>query len=348
MNFTFDDEQLRFRDGLRALLDKECTPELVRGLWETETGRSPELWATLAEFGVTGILVPEAHGGLGLDETDLVLLMEEAGAAALPAPLMETAAVAAPLLRELGDEELAGRWLPRIAGGEAVVALGHAANGFVADAHVADLILLGSGDELHAVERGRVGLVAHKTGDPSGRAFSVDWQPGDGTRVAAGAEGRRLLAAAFDRAALFSAAQLVGAGQRLVEKAVAYACERQQFGRPIGSFQAVKHMLADVAVRLEFARPVVYRAAFSIARAAPERSRDVSHAKAAAAEAARAAARTALQVHGAIGYTWELDLHIWMKKVWALDSCWGNASWHRARLAGMLLDSDPTTEEAAA
>jgi alkylation response protein AidB-like acyl-CoA dehydrogenase len=150
-----------------------------------------------------------------------------------------------------------------------------------------------------------------------------------------------LLAAAFDRAALGAAAQLVGIGQRMVELAVDYARQREQFGRPIGSFQAIKHMLANVAVRLEFARPVVYRAAFSVARDLATRARDVSHAKVTAGAAARQAAKAALQVHGAIGYTWEVDLQIWMKRAWALDVAWGTSTWHRARVAEAVLGPAP-------
>ncbi len=123
-----------------------------------------------------------------------------------------------------------------------------------------------------------------------------------------------------------------------IDMAVRYACQRKQFGVPIGSFQAVKHMLADLQVRLEYARPVVYRAAHSVARAARCRSVDVSMAKAAASEAAVKAARAALQVHGAIGYTWEQDLHVWMRRAWSLELAWGSGAWHRARVAEAVLD----------
>jgi alkylation response protein AidB-like acyl-CoA dehydrogenase len=134
---------------------------------------------------------------------------------------------------------------------------------------------------------------------------------------------------------------MVGIAQQLVDLAARYATQREQFGRPIGSFQAVKHQLASVQVWVEFARPVVYRAAWAVAHDAPARAVAVSHAKAAAAEAALQAARTALQVHGAIGYTWEVDLHIWMKRAWALDVAWGTRLWHRARVGAAVLDRAP-------
>ncbi len=277
-----------------------------------------------------------------MSEVDLVLLLEETGRAALPEPVVESAAVAVPLLAALEAQDLAERWLPRAATGHAMLTVGLSVSPLVSDAHVADLLLLADGDDVHAVPRERVGLESQPASDPSRRLFRVQWTPSASTRVAGGETGRRLLAAAFDRAALGAAAQLVGVGQRMVELAVDYARQREQFGRPIGSFQAIKHMLANVAVQLEFARPVVYRAAFSVARDLPTRARDVSHAKVAAGAAARHAAKAALQVHGAIGYTWEVDLQIWMKRAWALDVAWGTSSWHRARVAEAVLGPAPT------
>jgi len=340
MQFIFSEDQRRFQESVRSFLDKECTAARIRELWNSKTGRSAELWTKLAEIGVLGILVPEEHGGLGMDEVDLVLPLEETGRAALPAPVVETAAVGAPLLAELGAAELAAEWLPRVAAGEAVLAVGHAVNPLVSEAHVADLFLLQHGDEIHALPRSQAVLEVQPCSDPSRKLFRVAWTPSAQTRVAAGADGRRLAGAALDRAALATAAQQLGIAQRLVDMAVRYATERHQFGKPIGSFQAIKHMLANVQVRVEFARPVVYRAAFCVARDAPNRSVAVSHAKIAASEAAVLAAKTALQVHGAIGYTWECDAQIWMKRAWALDAAWGTGAWHRARVAQAVLDSE--------
>jgi hypothetical protein len=136
-------------------------------------------------------------------------------------------------------------------------------------------------------------------------------------------------------------AVLVGVADRLIAMAAQYANERSQFGKPIGSFQAVKHQLADALVRVEFARPVVYRAAWSLAEGDPDAGLHASMAKAMASEAATVAARTALQVHGAIGYTWEHDLHLWMKRAWALAAAWGDAAAHRARVLDILLARSP-------
>jgi alkylation response protein AidB-like acyl-CoA dehydrogenase len=181
-------------------------------------------------------------------------------------------------------------------------------------------------------------LTRQPSNDPSRRLFSVAWEPTAATLVADGAAGRALWSAALDRGALACAAQQLGVGQQLIDMAVAYACERKQFGVPIGTFQAIKHMLADVKVRVEYARSVVYRAAHSVARDVRTRSVDVSAAKVAACEAAVTAAKTALQVYGALGYTWEQDLHIWMRRAWSLDLAWGDGAWHRARVADAVID----------
>jgi alkylation response protein AidB-like acyl-CoA dehydrogenase len=334
MRFGFGEDQVLLQKTLRDFLRAECTPEHVRALWQTPTGRSADFWRKLADVGLPGLLVPEAHGGLGMNEIDAVLLFEECGRAALAEPVVATAAVGAPLLAELGDESLAARWLPGIASGEALVAVGHPANAFVADAHVAALLILSdAAGNLHAAERASVQLVAQPANDPSQRLFEVRFDAARASCVAGGTQARALLDAALDRGALACAAQLVGVTERLLELAVDYACQRKQFGRAIGSFQAVKHHLANVKVKLEYARPLVYRAAHSVAHSDPRRGLHVSMAKSEAGEAAAFAARTALQVHGAIGYTFEQDLHIWMRRAWSLELAFGTRPFHRARVA---------------
>jgi alkylation response protein AidB-like acyl-CoA dehydrogenase len=334
MRFAFGDDQLLLASTVRDFLKKECTPERVREIWASADGRDARLWSQLSELGVVGALVGEAHGGMGLDERDLVLLLEETGRAALPAPIVATAAVAAPLLR---DTPLADAWLPRLAAGEAIVAVGHPANPFVADADLADLLLLARDGALHAVARGAAVATRQPANDPARRLFSVAWTPSDATRIAGGADAQRLLDAALDRGALACAAQALGVADRLIELAVGYAQQREQFGRPIGSFQALQHALADAKVRLEYARPVVYKAAHSVATQAATRACDTSHAKLAAVAAAQRAARTALQVHGALGYTWEQDLHLWMRRAWSLERDFGDAAFHEDRVAAFVL-----------
>jgi len=340
VHFDFDEDQRLLQSTVRDFLAAECPPEGVRALWESETGRSRELWAKLAEVGLPGVRVPEEHEGMGLDEIDVVLLCEEVGRAALAEPVVATAAVAAPLLAELPDSEVSLRWLKPIARGEAIVAVGHPTGPFVGDAHVADLLLLGRGEELHALAPADVGLTHQPANDPGERLYSVEWKATANSLLAEGEPARALLERAFDRGALACAAQMIGAGDRLVEMAVQYAGQRKQFGVQIGSFQALKHMLADAKLGLEYARPLVYRAAYSVARAADSRSVHVSMAKLAAGEAAQRAARVALQVHGAIGYTWEQDLHIWMRRAWSLDQSWGMPRTHRERVAAFALADD--------
>ncbi|MFP6639051.1 MAG: acyl-CoA dehydrogenase family protein, partial [Myxococcota bacterium] len=316
------------------------TPERLRELWETETGRSKDFWMQLAEIGVPGLLVPEEADGLGLDERDLVLVLEETGRVALAEPVVTTA-VGVGLLVALGREgqaELADRWLPAVARGEARLAVGHDRSPVVSDAHVADLLLLPDGDELHAVPRDSVQLTHQPANDQSQRLFTVEWLPGQATCAARGETGRRLQAEAFDRGAMACAAQQLGTAQSLIDLGATYATQRKQFGVAIGTFQAVKHRLANAKVKLEYARSVVYRAAHSVALNTPGRSVDVSMAKWAAGEAALSAAKESLQVHGAIGYTYEQDLHIWMKRAWSLDLAFGSGAWHRARVADAVID----------
>jgi alkylation response protein AidB-like acyl-CoA dehydrogenase len=200
----------------------------------------------------------------------------------------------------------------------------------------ADLFLLERDGELHAVPAAAVALTPRPALDGSRRLAQVDWEPSAATLVVSGFEAEEVLAVVGDRAALGTGAVLVGVADRLIAMAAQYAKERSQFGVPIGSFQAVKHHLADALVRVEFARPMVYRAAWSLSAGEPDAGLHCSMAKAMASDAATLAARTALQVHGAIGYTWEHDLHLWMKRAWALAASWGDAATHRARVLETL------------
>jgi alkylation response protein AidB-like acyl-CoA dehydrogenase len=344
MHFEFSEDQRLLQQTVRNFLDGTCPVERLRALWDSETGRSRELWSQLAEVGVLGLLVPEKSGGLGMDEVDQVLVLEETGRAALAEPIVSTAAVAVPLIRELGSAELSERYLGAVAAGDTIIAIGHPVNRFVADAHVADWLLLVHGQEVHGLTPDAVKLTAERSNDPSRRIFDIAWTPSRDSLLAGGEAGAALAAFALDRAAVACAAQQLGVADRLIEMAVRYAGERKQFGAPVGSFQAVKHKLANVKVKLEYARSLVYRAAYSLARDEPGRAVHASMAKLAASEAATDAARAALQVHGAIGYTWEQDLHVWMRRAWSLQLAWGDAAWHRARLASAIVDRSPAVE----
>jgi alkylation response protein AidB-like acyl-CoA dehydrogenase len=334
MDFTFTEDQLLFQSSVRDFLTAEVTPERIRTSWASATGRDPALWQQLVELGLVGLTVPAEHGGLGMSELDFVLLAQECGYVALPEPLVHTALVAAPLLRDIGGQ-LASDWLPRIAAGEARVAVGLEQNLLVEDAHVADLLLLQRGDAWYALDPGQVGLRHNESVDPSRRLYAVEMASGAEPLVR-GEEAAQLTAASLDRGALGCAAQALGLAQRMVDMAVSYSADRQQFGKPIGSFQAVKHLMANVAVRLEYARAPVHRAAYSVAHREPRAATAVSHAKLVACEAANLAAKNCIQVHGAMGYTWEVDLHIFMKKAWALANTWGDSAFHKARVADTI------------
>ncbi|HEY7946558.1 MAG TPA: acyl-CoA dehydrogenase family protein [Acidimicrobiales bacterium] len=344
MHFGFDEEQLEFRTQMRALTDKNGTAADLREAWASERGWSQARWRALAELGVVGLTVPEAHGGLGLGLVDLVLLLEEAGRSGLPEPLLETTALAVPLLCHLvgaGAEDVRERWLPRVAAGDCVMAVATAAMTIVPAAASAHLLLLERAGELHAVEAADCVRIPRAALDGASRPAEVRWEPSPATRLAAGEEAVGVLAALAERAAMSTGAVLLGVADRLISMTAHYALERVQFGRPIGSFQAVKHHLADALIRLEFARPAVYRSACSLDQGDPDASWHASMAKALAADAATGAARTALQIHGAIGYTWEHDLHIWMKRAWSLAAAWGDARTHRARLLDRMLADQP-------
>ena len=261
-------------------------------------------------MGVPGCTIPAQYGGMGLDDAWLVLLLEEAGRAALPEPLAATT-VAAALLAEVGGEELRAEWLPRVASGEALLTIRTPACSYVPDAVSADLILVAHGDDVHGLIPAAAMLTPQPTIDRSRRLFAIGGAS-SGWCIARGAG--RAVAAASDRAVLAEAAFVLGAAQKLIDMAAAYAIQRQQFGVPIGSFQAVKHLLADALVQVEFARPLVYRAAWSVATAQPTRGTDVRQAYRAMTAAGRVAGRASLQVHGAIGYTYEHDLHLWLHR----------------------------------
>ncbi|MDQ1704881.1 MAG: hypothetical protein QOF18_1247 [Frankiaceae bacterium] len=327
-------DAVEFAASVRELLERSCDAEALRAAWESGNGRVPGLWKRLADVGVTGLTVPAAHGGSGMDLTAAVPVLVETGRAALPEPVVETLAGAA-LLAAAGGP-VAAEWLPRIAAGDAVLALGSGPDALLMGAQWADLFLLADDVGLHALERSAVDLAPEPALDRGAGLGVVAWQPSAG-RIVTGADGM----AAFDVACVAVAAQLVGLAQAMLDMSVRYALTREQFGRPIGSFQAVKHQLADVCVANAFALPVVHRAAWSVAHALPSRARDASHAKVAATLAAQRAARTALQVHAGIGYTYEHDLHMWMKRTWTLSSQWGDVAFHRDRVATAVLGDDP-------
>ncbi|HEV7680192.1 MAG TPA: acyl-CoA dehydrogenase family protein [Candidatus Dormibacteraeota bacterium] len=332
MDFDFSEEQYLLRDTVRDLLRRESSPAQVRAMWDDERGRSPERWRKLAELGVLGLLVPEQYSGSGLDEVDMVLVLEESGRSVLPEPVMESAALAAPLLARAGTEELKQKWLPKIADGSSVATVGLASQPYVSDA-TADLLLLERDGEIHAVTQDRVTLQPLKSVDGARRLFKVTAETGDDTLLGTSAEHGQW---AFDHAAAATAAQLIGIAGALLDKTVEYVTVREQFGRKVGSFQAVQHRLAEMLLQVESARSAVYYAAYALANDLPDASVAASVAKAAANDAERFANQNALQLHGGIGFTWEHDLHLWLKRGKALEWSYGDADLHRRRIADWI------------
>ncbi|GAB1387623.1 acyl-CoA dehydrogenase family protein [Melaminivora sp.] len=341
MEFTFTQDQIAFRDSVSRFLMTEAPPEMLREVWDTDAGRSPELRRKIAEQGLTGLSVPEAEGGLGLGDVDWALMTQELGYYAIPDSLIDAAYIAAGMLAALPEGHAArGEWLPRIVDGSARIAVGHPVNPLVADAHLADLLLphaTPAGLELHALPAAAVKVETERSIDASRRLCRVTWQPSAATRIAEAAAGQAIWNQALERGALGVAGQLVGLAQHMLDMTVDYAGQRKQFGKPIGAFQAVKHHLADVFTAIEFAKPVLYRAAAALASQDASASARIAHAKLVCGEAALLAARKGIQVHGAMGYTWEVDLQMFMKRAWALNAAWGDRAFHQARLADALL-----------
>jgi alkylation response protein AidB-like acyl-CoA dehydrogenase len=318
VRFAFTDEQLAMRDAVRAFLDKECPPKVVRDAWTNDTGRSG-LWSRLGELGVLGVLAPETHGGFGGDYLDLVLLLEETGRAALPEPVVEHAAVAVPLLDDARVEAAAA--------GDVTITVAPP-SGLVLDADTADLVLHGD----RFVEPGTLQLRRHESVDGSRRLFGIAAPP------------TSIHLASLDRAALGVAAQLIGLADRMLTMTVEYAKERRQFGVPIGSFQAVKHMAVDMYVAIERARALCHFAGLTLAEDDDRRTLAASLAKAASGDCQRLVAKHGVQLFGGLGYTWENDLQIYMRRAKVGEPLLGSTADHRATAARLVLAGARPTE----
>lgn len=317
MNFELDAQQRDFAGSIDAALAAADVPGAVRAWANGDTAPGRKVWAQLADLGVTALLVPERFDGLDAHPADLVVALERLGRWCVPGPIAETIAVAPVLLAD--DERCRA-----LAGGELIVTVALPPQvPRAVDADAAGLVLLAESGRVSEAQAGE----QHESVDPSRRLFDV---------TATGAAWDADIPRAYEFGALATAAQLVGAGQALLDAAVDYAKQRTQFGRVIGSYQAIKHKLADVHIAVELARPLVYGAALSLAAESPDTARDVSAAKAAAADAALLAARSALQTHGAIGFTAEHDLSLWLLRVQALRPAWGDPTVHRRRVLEAL------------
>ncbi|MEU0834575.1 acyl-CoA dehydrogenase family protein [Streptomyces sp. NPDC005969] len=325
MRFLLDDEQREFARSLDGMLTAADTPGAVRAWAAGDTAPGRALWSRLAELGVFALAVPESHDGLGPLPVELTVAFTELGRHAVPGPLVETVAAAA-LLDRLGDAAAAA-WLPQIASGKAVVSLctPGAGSPYALDPDAADAVLVVEGDTVRLTET--AGPV-QPSADPARRLA----RPLGGTVLAQGPAVVAAATHAAEVAALATAAQALGLGRALLDRTVAYVKQRTQFEVAIGSFQAVKHRLADTLIALEFAQPLLHSAALALTEGADHASADVAAAKVTAGEAAYAAARTALQLHGAVGYTEELDLALWIRKARPLRDAWGTPAACRARV----------------
>jgi alkylation response protein AidB-like acyl-CoA dehydrogenase len=359
MRFSFTDEQLALRDGAREVLEGTCTPADVRAIFDSgdvTLGRSAERWRALEELGATSLLASEAVGGLGFSDVELVGVIEEAGKVVLPEPLGVHAGVAIPVL-SLGEPTACELLASLIEDGDIVsvggidVALsgpvvtwfeGRATAERVPSIHRATRFLLASANEagvvVSLVGAGDVEITPTPSLDPTRDLGTVSWTPTAENMFANGAEAIVVIDDIASRLALYQAAEIVGLVDAMLAMTATYTMDRQQFGAAIGSFQAVKHLLADVRVGLEFARPAVYRAAWSMANDDDAKHHDAALAKALASQLALDAAATCLQVHGGIGYTWEHDLQFAMKRCWALARTAGDAATQRARALSMGLE----------
>ncbi|MEU9662207.1 acyl-CoA dehydrogenase family protein [Streptomyces chartreusis] len=312
MRFLLDAEQRAFAGSLDAMLTAADTPSVVREWSRGEHASGRALWSRVADAGVFALTVPEVHEGLGVRPVELAVAFVELGRHAVPGPLVETVAAAA-LLRGLPDPGPAKRLLPALAAGDAMATLAwrtpYALDGDVAATR---LVLTAEGVHLapgHGPVRASLDPARRLTPlDPGGELLGTDPPTGE----------------ALIWARLATAAQALGVGLALLDRTVTHVKQRTQFGVPVGSFQAVKHRLADAKVALEFARPLLFGAALTMHPA------DVAAAKVTACEAAYATARTALQLHGAIGYTAEYDLSLWLTKARVLRTVWGSPQESRA------------------
>lgn len=317
MNFEIDEQQRDFASSIDAALGAANVPAAIRAWADGDTAPGRKVWSQLTDLGVTALLVAEKFDGIEAQPIDLVVALERLGYWAVPGPVTESIAVA-PIL--LADDERS----TQLAAGELIVTAALPPQvPYAVNADFAGLTLLAGDGQVAEASAG----AGHDSVDPTRTLFEVtasgDGQAADTLR-------------AYEFGVLATAAQLVGAGQAMLDLSVAYAKQRTQFGRVIGSYQAIKHKLADVHIAVEMARPLVHGAALALADGSPDTARDVSAAKVAAADAALLAARSSLQTHGAIGFTQEHDLSLLLLRVQALRSAWGDPTLHRRRLLEAL------------
>jgi len=378
MNFGFTEDQELLRRAASEFLARECPMAYVRRMMEDARGFDDAQWGKMAELGWLGLAISEAHGGTGLGFVDLVVLLEEMGRVVLPGPFFSTAVVAAPTLADAASPALQAEWLPQIAAGRArgTLALlersarwdadgialearpdggGYRLSGtklFVPDAHTADFLLVAARAPGSAGTAG-VSLLLVDAADPGVRARPV--QTMDQTRklcevelrdvtvprsrvIGEPGQGAAILERVATRARTGLAGEMCGGAARVLDLSVEYAKVREQFGRPIGSFQAIQHKCATMLVEVESARSAAYYAAWAVGSDAPDAALAAAMAKAYGSDAFRHVAAEGIQIHGGIGFTWEHDMHVYFKRAKSSEVSFGDAAANRelvARLIGL-------------
>jgi alkylation response protein AidB-like acyl-CoA dehydrogenase len=365
VDFAFTEEQDELRKMVRGLLADVSSEERVRELMDTEAGYDPKVWRQLAELGLTGLAIPEEHGGAGMSAIEVGVVAEEAGAALLCAPYLSTVGFATPALLLSGDETANADYLPGIASGETIATLAYTesagspdpaagsttatADGdgwritgqktYVLDGHVASLILVAAntdaGLSLFAVSGDADGLTctALNTLDQTRKQAQLDFANAPARLIGVDGAAGAVLERALELAAITLAAEQVGGAQRALDQAVEYAKVRHQFGRPIGSFQAIKHTCADMLLEVESARSAAYYGLWASAELAEDLPVVANLTKAYCSEAFSHVTAKNIQVHGGIGFTWEHPAHLYFKRARSAHELLGSPAHHREQLA---------------
>ena len=371
MDFDLSKPQKMLQESVKEFLSRHCPLERVRELMETSTAHDPELWEGLTDQGWIALTLPEDFEGLELGAVDLAVVTEAMGAFCMPGPFLSNL-TGAELVAAAGNDHFAGEVLPGVADGKTLVTVAlleedgswdaeavelpiddsggdltiSGTKLFVADAETADLLLVVGrldGDlAVVSVPRNTAGITveAIPTIDATRKLYKVVFDGATGgTLIARGEEAAKALHRATRLATVAVCAELVGGMQWVLDTTVEYAKTREQFGRVIGSFQAMQHHCADMLYKLESARSAAYYAAWTVSVDDPGADRAVSVAKAWCSDAAREVGNLGIQVHGGIGFTWEHDLHLFYKRAKANEILFGDARYHRDRIAAMVIDS---------
>ena len=366
MNFAFSDEQEELRRTVRSFLEQKSPESAVREQMETEQGYDNAVWSQMGEqMGLQGLIIPEEYGGSGYGYVELGVVLEEQGRALLCAPYFATVALAANALIHSGDDAAKKAYLPGIAAGETIATIaftekngkwdesgitatatksagGYTVSGekmFVIDGHVANLIIvaarLDGAVALFAVEGNAGGLTRESlsTMDQTRKQARLTFNNTPATLVGGEGNGWAILSRVLDLAAVALAAEQVGGAQKVLEMAVEYAKVRVQFGRPIGSFQAIKHKCADMLLEVESAKSAAYYAMWCASELNDELPSVASLAKAYCSEAYFHATAENIQIHGGIGFTWEHPAHLYFKRAKSSELLFGDPTYHRELLA---------------